>query len=99
MSLGAIDFGLLVDGAVVMVENIMRRLSHRDASQSVMGTIREAAQEVARPIFVAVTIIALVYVPILTLGGVEGKMFRPMEVRRNKLPEICSEQGFLSPCG
>jgi heavy metal efflux system protein len=78
MSLGAIDFGLIVDGAVVMVENIMRRLSHRDGSQSVMDTIREAAQEVARPIFFAVAIIVLVYVPILTLGGVEGKMFRPM---------------------
>ena len=78
MSLGAIDFGLIVDGAVVMVENIIRHLGHRNDGESVMDTIRGAAQEVARPIFFAVTIIVLVYVPILTLGGVEGKMFRPM---------------------
>ncbi|HJT69778.1 MAG TPA: CusA/CzcA family heavy metal efflux RND transporter [Terriglobales bacterium] len=77
MSLGAIDFGLIVDGAVVMVENIIRHLGHRNG-ESMMDTIRGAAQEVARPIFFAVTIIVLVYVPILTLGGVEGKMFRPM---------------------
>ncbi len=80
MSLGAIDFGLIVDGAVVMVENIMRRLSHREAEQSVLETVRDAAQEVARPVFFAVLIIVLVYVPILTLGGVEGKMFRPMAI-------------------
>jgi heavy metal efflux system protein len=78
MSLGAIDFGLIVDGAVVMVENIIRHLGHRKESESVMETVRQAAQEVARPIFFAVTIIVLVYIPILTLGGVEGKMFRPM---------------------
>ncbi|MDQ2844070.1 MAG: CusA/CzcA family heavy metal efflux RND transporter [Acidobacteriota bacterium] len=78
MSLGAIDFGLIVDGAVVMIENIIRHLGHRKNGDSVMDTIRDAAQEVARPIFFGVTIIVLVYVPILTLGGVEGKMFRPM---------------------
>jgi cobalt-zinc-cadmium resistance protein CzcA len=78
MSLGAIDFGLIVDGAVVMVENIIRHLGHRKGGDSVMDTIRYSAQEVARPIFFAVTIIVLVYVPILTLGGVEGKLFRPM---------------------
>ena len=78
MSLGAIDFGLIVDGAVVMVENIIRHLGQRKEDESVMETIRDAAQEVARPIFFAVTIIVLVYIPILTLGGVEGKMFRPM---------------------
>ena len=78
MSLGAIDFGLIVDGAVVMVENIIRYLGQHRNGDSVMDTIRAAAQEVARPIFFAVTIIVLVYVPILTLGGVEGKMFRPM---------------------
>lgn len=78
MSLGAIDFGLIVDGAVVMVENIIRHLGQRDRNASVMDAIRAAAQEVARPIFFAVLIIVLVYVPILTLGGVEGKMFRPM---------------------
>jgi heavy metal efflux system protein len=80
MSLGAIDFGLIVDGSVVMVENIMRRLSRRAAGEQTMDVIRSAAQEVARPIFFGVTIIVLVYVPILTLGGVEGKMFRPMAI-------------------
>ncbi len=62
----------------MIVENIIRHLGHRKNGESVMDTIRAAAQEVARPIFFAVTIIVLVYVPILALGGVEGKMFRPM---------------------
>jgi cobalt-zinc-cadmium resistance protein CzcA len=77
MSLGAIDFGLLVDGAVVMIENIVRRRAlapPRPASE----VIREAAHEVARPVTFAVAIITLIYVPILSLQGVEGKMFRPM---------------------
>jgi cobalt-zinc-cadmium resistance protein CzcA len=79
MSLGAIDFGLIVDGAVVMIENIIRRkaglgLEHRDH----VHVVRNAATEVARPIAFAVGIIVMVYVPILTLGGIEGKMFRPM---------------------
>ncbi len=78
MSLGAIDFGLIVDGSVVMVENILRRLGHRGAEEDPLTVIRAAGQEVARPIFFGVLIIVLVYVPILTLGGVEGKMFRPM---------------------
>ena len=78
MSLGAIDFGLIVDGSVVMVENILRRLSHRKPEGEPTGVIRQAAQEVARPTFFGVLIIVLVYVPILTLRGVEGKMFRPM---------------------
>ncbi len=78
MSLGAIDFGLIVDGSVVMVENILRRLNHRQPGETPMEIIRSAAQEVARPIFFGVGIISLVYVPVLTLGGVEGKMFKPM---------------------
>jgi cobalt-zinc-cadmium resistance protein CzcA len=78
MSLGAIDFGLIVDGSVVMVENILRRLGQRKPDQNPMDVIREAGQEVARPIFFGVSIIVLVYVPILTLQGVEGKMFKPM---------------------
>lgn len=78
MSLGAIDFGLIVDGSVVMVENILRRLSHHQEEESAMDGLRAAGQEVARPVFFGVCIIVLVYVPILTLGGVEGKMFRPM---------------------
>lgn len=80
MSLGAIDFGLIVDGSVVMVENIVRRLSERkDSDQhSTKQTILDAGREVVRPVFFAVLIIMIVYLPILTLQGVEGKMFRPM---------------------
>ncbi len=78
MSLGAIDFGLIVDGSVVMVENILRRLSQRKPEEESLGVIQRAAQEVARPTFFGVLIIVLVYVPILALHGVEGKMFRPM---------------------
>lgn len=80
MSLGAIDFGLIVDGSVVMIENIVRRLSERKDGDStkVSQTILEAAREVAKPVFFAVLIIMIVYLPILTLQGVEGKMFRPM---------------------
>jgi len=78
MSLGAIDFGLIVDGSVVMVENILRRLRSRRLEQSALEVIRSAGEEVARPVFFGVLIIILVYVPILTLGGVEGKMFKPM---------------------
>ena len=80
MSLGAIDFGLIVDGSVVMIENIVRKLgesAHRPGV-SREEVIREAGREVARPVFFAVLIIAIVYLPILTLQGVEGKMFRPM---------------------
>ena len=78
MSLGAIDFGLIVDGSVVMIENIVRRLGEPRGGASREETIREAGREVARPIFFAVLIIIIVYLPILTLEGVEGKMFRPM---------------------
>jgi cobalt-zinc-cadmium resistance protein CzcA len=78
MSLGAIDFGLIVDGSVVMVENILRRMREASPEDSSMNVIRRAGQEVARPIFFGVAIIVLVYVPILTLGGIEGKMFTPM---------------------
>ena len=85
MSLGAIDFGLIVDGAVVMVENIVRRLSERRKAEEVpvaskvyVEEIFEAAKEVARPVEFAVSIITIVYLPILTLQGIEGKMFRPM---------------------
>jgi heavy metal efflux system protein len=79
MSLGAIDFGLIVDGSVVMIENIVRRLGEgRTTGRSKDDVIREAGREVARPVFFAVLIIIIVYLPILTLEGVEGKMFRPM---------------------
>ena len=80
MSLGAIDFGLIVDGSVVMIENIVRKLSERKAGDATntRHTILEASKEVAKPVFFGVLIIMLVYIPILTLRGVEGKMFRPM---------------------
>jgi cobalt-zinc-cadmium resistance protein CzcA len=84
MSLGAIDFGLIVDGSVVMVENIVRHLAERRHTAADMSAgelqqvILEAGREVLRPIFFAVGIIIIVYLPILTLQGVEGKMFRPM---------------------
>ena len=87
MSLGAIDFGLIVDGSVVMIENIVRRMGEAGRHGSGAGgvaapskddIIRDAGREVARPVFFAVLIIIIVYLPILTLQGVEGKMFRPM---------------------
>lgn len=80
MSLGAIDFGLIVDGSVVMIENIVRKLHERrtDGSASHLEKVREAAHQVARPVVFAVGIIIIVYLPILALRGVEGKMFRPM---------------------
>jgi cobalt-zinc-cadmium resistance protein CzcA len=80
MSLGAIDFGLIVDGSVVMVENIVRVLHERRREEGVshLEKVREAAHQVARPVVFAVGIIILVYLPILALRGVEGKMFRPM---------------------
>ena len=77
MSLGAIDFGLIVDGSVVMIENIMRRLG-RARTLKPTAAVRLGAQEVARPVFFAVLIITVVYVPVLSLTGTEGIMFRPM---------------------
>lgn len=81
MSLGAIDFGLIVDGAVVMVENTIRELAesqHRGSGESSKEVILRSCLEVSRPVVFAVAIITIVYLPILTLVGVEGKMFRPM---------------------
>ena len=81
MSLGALDFGLIVDGAVVMVENTVRRRAeaqHEGHEESPERTILDACLEVARPVVFAVAIIAIVYLPILSLTGIEGKMFKPM---------------------
>jgi len=79
MSLGAIDFGLIVDGSVVMIENIVRRLAgRRKEGEPALDVVRGAAVEVGRPVTFAVTIIIIVYLPILTLTGTEGRMFRPM---------------------
>lgn len=78
MSLGAIDFGLVVDGSVVMVENSMRHLAERREGKGFLRTVFESCAEVGRPILFGVGIIIVVYLPILSLQGVEGKMFRPM---------------------
>lgn len=78
LSLGAIDFGILIDGSVVMVENILRKLSHKHSHRERLKIIRSAACEVALPVFTAVLIITIVYLPILGLPGVSGKTFQPM---------------------
>jgi cobalt-zinc-cadmium resistance protein CzcA len=82
MSLGAIDFGLIVDGSVVLIENVVRRVAehrHRHGqARAPLEVIADACREVARPVVFGVGIILLVYLPILSLRGVEGKMFRPM---------------------
>ncbi len=78
MSLGAIDFGTIVDGSVVMVENCLHRLER--GNRGVLQTVGEAAREVARPITFGVLIILAVYLPVLTLQDLPGRMFRPMAV-------------------
>ncbi len=85
MSLGAIDFGIIVDGAVVLVENIVRRFAHRQRELGRLMSYEErldeafhSAREVARPVLFGVGIIMIDYHPILTLAGIEGKMFKPM---------------------
>jgi cobalt-zinc-cadmium resistance protein CzcA len=85
LSLGAVDFGLMVDGAVVMVENALRRLADRQRQlgraltrDEREGVLRNAALEVARPVAFGVGIIMIVFLPILTLQGIEGKLFKPM---------------------
>jgi len=87
MSLGAIDFGLIIDGAVVMVENIIRHLAEKQHKLKRRLTATErshevliAAKEVASPMFFGVVIITVVYFPILALTGIEGKMFKPMAI-------------------
>ncbi len=80
MSLGAIDFGLIVDAAVVVVDSVLRTLRARrdETDVSDLEKVRAAVHRVARPVVFGVSIIILVYGPILTLRGIEGKMFRPM---------------------
>jgi heavy metal efflux system protein len=79
LSLGALDFGMIVEGAIVMVENIVRLLSHPGATgETVSQKIKRAAHEVQRPVFYSITIIITAYVPIFTLQRVEGRLFRPM---------------------
>ncbi|MGI4946625.1 MAG: efflux RND transporter permease subunit, partial [Janthinobacterium lividum] len=80
MSLGALDFGLIVDGAVVLIENVLRRQSEgkKDGGQDPVHVVPGAAAEVARPVIFSVAIITLVYLPVLSLQDIEGKTFRPM---------------------
>ncbi|MBK9214697.1 MAG: efflux RND transporter permease subunit [Chloracidobacterium sp.] len=81
MSLGSLDFGLIVDGAVIVVENTVRRRAeaqHENSHEPPERTILEACQEVGRPVVFAVGIITIVYLPLLSLTGIEGKMFKPM---------------------
>src|SRR3984893_1910123 len=82
LSLGAIDFGIIVDGAVIMTENIVRHLSERKVTDPhrVIREVQHAAVEVARPLTFAILIIMTVYLPILTFQRIEGKLFRPMAV-------------------
>src|SRR5205814_5062265 len=85
MSLGAVDFGLLIDGAVVIVENVVRQLGSRQrelgrklTSEERREMVLAASKQVANPMFFGVLIITIVYIPILALTGIEGKMFHPM---------------------
>ncbi len=85
LSLGAIDFGIIVDGAVIIVENCIRRLAEEQKKSGRIltrderfGTVATATKEVSRPSIFGVFIIMIVYLPILTLTGIEGKMFQPM---------------------
>lgn len=85
MSLGALDFGLIVDGAVIIVENCLRRLGHQDnqvqtSLKQRLETVFNATREVIRPALFGVFIITVVYVPIFALSGIEGKMFHPMAI-------------------
>jgi cobalt-zinc-cadmium resistance protein CzcA len=78
LSLGAIDFGLIVDSSVVMVENCVRHLAEDQSGRSKLAIVRDAALEVRKPTMFGELIIMIVYLPILTLEGIEGKLFRPM---------------------
>jgi heavy metal efflux system protein len=85
MSLGALDFGLIVDGAVIIVENSLRHLAERQrkfgrklTQEERLGTIIKSTEEMIKPSVYGQAIIILVYVPLLTFSGIEGKMFEPM---------------------
>jgi len=79
LSLGALDFGMVVDGAVVMIENIVRHLGHKNGDLKTPNEkISEASHEVQRPVFYAIAIIITAYLPIFTLQRVEGRLFHPM---------------------
>lgn len=116
MSLGAIDFGLMIDGAVVVVENVVRQLGERQralgralTNEERLQTVLAASQQVGSPMFFGILIITIVYVPILALAGIEGKMFHPMAITVmialggalvlavTLMPVLCSF--FLAPGG
>ena len=78
LSLGALDFGMVVDGSVIMIENMVRHLALKDDTRTVAQKIRDAAHEVLRPVFFARGIIITSYLPIFTLKAVEGRLFKPM---------------------
>lgn len=78
MSLGAIDFGLIVDSSVIQIENAVRHVAHDKTKRRMIDVVRDAAIEVRKPTMFGELIIMLVYLPILTLEGIEGKLFRPM---------------------
>jgi cobalt-zinc-cadmium resistance protein CzcA len=91
LSLGALDFGMIVDSSVVMVENCVRHIAHGDLKKkSVLEMVRDAAIEVRKPTLYGELIIMIVYLPILTLQGIEGKLFRPMA-----LTVICALAGSM----
>ena len=78
LSLGALDFGMVFAGSVIMIENVVRHLAHKDDTRTPMQKIREATHEVLRPVFFARGIIIASYLPIFTLQAVEGRLFKPM---------------------
>lgn len=78
MSLGAIDFGLIVDSSVIQIENVMRRIGREDPGRGRLEVVRDAVVEVRKPTIFGELIVMIVYLPILTLEGIEGKLFRPM---------------------
>ncbi|MCB9519447.1 MAG: efflux RND transporter permease subunit [Myxococcales bacterium] len=81
MSLGALDFGLIIDGAIVVIENVSRRISESGVrGDAVRGEVRAGTLQVLRPVLFGTAIIMIVYIPILSLEGIEGKLFRPMAV-------------------
>jgi cobalt-zinc-cadmium resistance protein CzcA len=97
LSLGALDFGMVVDGAVVMIENIVRHMSFAHDTETPIERIGDAAHEVQRPVFYAIGIIITAYLPIFTLQRVEGRLFQPMAWTRS-LRAVRSTRLFHVDC-
>jgi heavy metal efflux system protein len=96
MSLGALDFGLIVDGAVIIAENSLRHLAERQRAfgrelteSERLSTVIQSAEEMIKPTVFGQAIIILVYVPLLTFSGIEGKMFKPMALTVNHRSCLC----------